>query len=201
MSRRYKKKEKTRQEVLKAAGVLFEQKGFAATSVDDVAELANIAKGTFYYHFKSKDDLLIGLALEYHKEISADVVQRLENKEPPIDILRMVTRDIAVNTANNQETARMFYTVAFSLFGELCGEDFESNPYTLPNIFQKIIEVAQDLGQISSSVKADELSIMLTGVFHQAQVTWLVLGEKRSLPEKVDSWITLWLEGVGVTGS
>lgn len=44
-----------------AAEALFLEKGFAATSVDEIVRLADVAKGTFYLHFRSKDDILLAL--------------------------------------------------------------------------------------------------------------------------------------------
>ena len=36
----------------------FNRKGFSGTSLDEIAEFLNVSKGAFYYHIKSKDDLL-----------------------------------------------------------------------------------------------------------------------------------------------
>ena len=61
MGRREEKKEATRQEILSAAAELFRTKGYDTTSVDDIVLAANLAKGTFYYHFQKKDDLVMAL--------------------------------------------------------------------------------------------------------------------------------------------
>jgi AcrR family transcriptional regulator len=39
---------------LAAASDLFKNRGYDTTSVDDIAEAADVAKGTFYYHFEKK---------------------------------------------------------------------------------------------------------------------------------------------------
>jgi len=44
-----------------AAERLFLEKGIATTSVDDIVAAADVAKGTFYLHFESKEMLLLGL--------------------------------------------------------------------------------------------------------------------------------------------
>lgn len=44
-----------------AAQALFLEKGFAATSVDEIVKRADVAKGTFYLQFKTKDDVLLAL--------------------------------------------------------------------------------------------------------------------------------------------
>lgn len=55
------KGEKRKQELLQIAYRLFLTKGYEETSVDEIIEEAKIAKGTFYYHFKSKEELLEAL--------------------------------------------------------------------------------------------------------------------------------------------
>lgn len=48
----------TREQIVEAADQLFYQQGFEYTSFKDIAQSVNISRGNFYYHFKSKDDIL-----------------------------------------------------------------------------------------------------------------------------------------------
>ena len=52
------KGEKRKQELLNIAYELFIQKGYEETSIDDIITQAHIAKGTYYYHFPSKEATL-----------------------------------------------------------------------------------------------------------------------------------------------
>jgi AcrR family transcriptional regulator len=58
---RTKPKEVRREELMDAAERLFLNKGVAATSVDEIVAAADVAKGTFYIHFESKEQLLFAL--------------------------------------------------------------------------------------------------------------------------------------------
>ena len=58
---RTKPAEVRREELLDAAERLFLKQGLAATSVDEIVSAAQVAKGTFYLHFASKEQLLVGL--------------------------------------------------------------------------------------------------------------------------------------------
>lgn len=55
------KGEKRKQELLKIAYRLIISKGYEETSIDEIIAEARIAKGTFYYHFKSKEEMLEAL--------------------------------------------------------------------------------------------------------------------------------------------
>ncbi|WP_299812132.1 TetR/AcrR family transcriptional regulator [uncultured Roseibium sp.] len=48
----------TRQQIVDAADELFYARGFAATSFADIAAAVSISRGNFYYHFKTKDEIL-----------------------------------------------------------------------------------------------------------------------------------------------
>ncbi len=60
---RAESKERTRQRLLAEAQRLFRERGYAATSLEQIAEAAEVTKGAIYGHFTSKEDLMLS-ALE-----------------------------------------------------------------------------------------------------------------------------------------
>jgi AcrR family transcriptional regulator len=56
--RRDRKKDETRLALREAAHRLFAEKGFSQTTIDDIAEAADVSRRTFFRYFDSKDDLL-----------------------------------------------------------------------------------------------------------------------------------------------
>jgi TetR/AcrR family transcriptional repressor of nem operon len=52
-----RKAERTKQSIIEQAAPLFNQKGIAGTTIDDVLQAAKVAKGCLYSHFENKDDL------------------------------------------------------------------------------------------------------------------------------------------------
>lgn len=51
--------ERTRQQILRGARDLFIRRGYNAASMEDIRKHANVSKGSIYYHFKSKQQLLM----------------------------------------------------------------------------------------------------------------------------------------------
>lgn len=62
---RTKPPEIRREELMDAAQRLFLEKGFAATSVAEIVDAADVAKGTFYLYFQTKDDVLAALQARF----------------------------------------------------------------------------------------------------------------------------------------
>jgi TetR/AcrR family transcriptional regulator, regulator of mycofactocin system len=58
VGRRDRKRHATRESLIDAAFTLFEEKGFAATTVDEIAERADVAQRTFFRHFPTKESVL-----------------------------------------------------------------------------------------------------------------------------------------------
>ena len=62
VGRRERKKEETKRRIFETAVQLFNERGFDATTIDEIAERADVAKGTFFNYFPRKESLLQYLA-------------------------------------------------------------------------------------------------------------------------------------------
>ena len=63
--------------ILRTASIVFAQEGYHASSVNKIADKANISKGLIYNYFESKEDLL--------RNIITNIMDRYMEKYPPID--------------------------------------------------------------------------------------------------------------------
>jgi AcrR family transcriptional regulator len=70
-----------RELILEGALKVFSQKGFHGATVEEVAEVAGVGKGTVYLYFGSKTDLFVSVVEEKLKELQEVVMERLENTE------------------------------------------------------------------------------------------------------------------------
>lgn len=78
-----KKGEKRKQELLKIAYDMFLSRGYENTSVDEIIAGAQIAKGTFYYYFPSKEQLLEAV-IDMMIESEAETVRRIIGSDLPV---------------------------------------------------------------------------------------------------------------------
>ena len=80
---RAESKERTRQRLLAEAQRLFRERGYAATSLEQIAEAAEVTKGAIYGHFASKEDLLLG-AIEAGRDTTPEYVTMLNDESRPL---------------------------------------------------------------------------------------------------------------------
>jgi AcrR family transcriptional regulator len=80
---RAESKERTRQRLLAEAQRLFRERGYAATSLEQIAEAAEVTKGAIYGHFASKEDLLLS-AIEAGRDTLPEYVAMLNDESRPL---------------------------------------------------------------------------------------------------------------------
>lgn len=67
-----------RSRIIREAAKLFQEKGILATSIQDIVNKSGISKGSFYNHFKSKEELAFYL-IKQKREQLWDIIQEIEN--------------------------------------------------------------------------------------------------------------------------
>ncbi len=77
---RTKPAEQRRADLLEAGRELFFAQGVAGTSLDDITSRAGVSKGLFYLYFRSKDDLLAAL----HVQFSSELADRIRTATDPV---------------------------------------------------------------------------------------------------------------------
>lgn len=98
-----------RQEIVDAAARVFFEKGYDASSTQDIADVAGILKGSLYYYVKSKEDFLFEIVQEMH-EGAIGIVEPLINM--PGDSLTRLAKFVVRQVeyyANNHVYATVFF--------------------------------------------------------------------------------------------
>jgi AcrR family transcriptional regulator len=86
--RRERKKQMTRQALLQAAIVLFGNRGFDGTRIEDITERVDLAKGAFYNYFDSKETLLAELIFQGIGILEQDHFSALDTADPVDGLVR-----------------------------------------------------------------------------------------------------------------
>lgn len=82
-------KEDKKIKILKVAETVFAEKGFHATKVEDIANLAGVAKGTVYLYFKSKEQLFFSTIKFMIQGMIETIKERMAGIEDPLDRLKI----------------------------------------------------------------------------------------------------------------
>ncbi len=99
-----------RQEILRAAARLFQQQGYDATSMNDVAAALKLSKGGLYHHFQSKDEILFDImshAMDITEERVINVVRRIDGVEERLRTLIKLHIQVVLSPEDREVTVML----------------------------------------------------------------------------------------------
>ncbi|PCD76789.1 TetR/AcrR family transcriptional regulator [Pseudothioclava arenosa] len=105
----------TRENIITAADRLFYERGFENSSFADVAQLVGISRGNFYYHFKTKDEILDAVIRRRIEERARMLDAWVDTSQSPKESIAQFIRILLMN----EEKIRRYGCPVGSLFAEL----------------------------------------------------------------------------------
>ncbi|PSM40205.1 hypothetical protein C6Y14_26115 [Streptomyces dioscori] len=115
-----KSPEDRRAALVRGAAKVFREKGFESATVAELAEAGEVAKGTFYLYFDSKDQLLGAIWEEYVDGFLQATRERLEESEDWWPTLDRLLRALVEHAVTNAELHRIVYGSANAKALDLC---------------------------------------------------------------------------------
>jgi hypothetical protein len=190
-----------KQHVIEVAHKLFIEKGFQATSIQDILETSGISKGTFYNYFSSKNELLIALFTMIYKKMDEERKELLVGQDPSdINIfIKQLELQMRTNRANN--LVSLFEEVFFSKDEDLKSFIKMGQIKMLSWVYLRFIDI---FGMDKKPYLLD-CTVMFTGILnHNLKYYSLTYGMKDNLFEvvkySVDRIVTI-VEEVSLTGA
>lgn len=166
----------TRQNLMQAAERLWRTKGFDETTVSDVCEEAGVAKGTFYFYFPHKEDLLLELSASTMDAVAASATIALDDDLPTTDVLRVVVAAIAkrVGRTPKELLARTLSEVSRHVDPRLVDHwaEFKGERPDFRTIFEAIFRHAQRRGELPRDYLPAELAAVLAAAVNNGLLGW-----------------------------
>src|SRR5258708_37510863 len=97
----------SRQEILRTAARLFQQRGYDATSMNDVAAALKLSKGGLYHHFQSKDEILFEImnhAMDITQERVLNPLRRIADPEERLRALIRLHIEVVLSPRDREIT-------------------------------------------------------------------------------------------------
>jgi AcrR family transcriptional regulator len=100
----------SRQDILHTAARLFQQRGYDATSMNDIAATLKLSKGGLYHHFQSKDEILFNLmdhAMDITQQRVIDPVRGIADPEQRLRMLIRLHIDVVLSVRDREITVML----------------------------------------------------------------------------------------------
>jgi len=193
------KGDRTRAALIEAAYQLFNNKGYHATSMRDIATEAGLALGGIYNHFQSKEDIFVAMLMERHPFL--EILPELHAAQG--DTIEALVRDAAQRMIAKLETQPYFLNLIFIEVVE-----FKSKHIALlfELFFPPMLQFAQRL-QALDGLKPDlPLPAILrsfVGLFFSFVITDMLIGKQLPMgtaPEAFEHFVNIYLHGILAEG-
>lgn len=175
-------KDKTRALLLDVATQMLGERGFGSTSVDDIAEMAGVAKGTVYYHFRSKAELVDALIAEGLTPLAVRMRDAVDETTGVHESLQTLVRTELAFIRDNRQFAKL-------LVRELWQTD-RAWRETIVLIRERIVTVIREQvergiasGELRDDLDAHFAASSLFALTAVAALDWLALEPERSLED------------------
>lgn len=163
----------TRESLAAAAEHLWRTKGFAETTVADICADAGVAKGTFYFHFATKEDLLVELSFETVEAAADELAGLLDDPSTTTgDLLRQTLTGFAARVSRNpRPLARQMVLELYRRLDQM-PELQVGRRATATTTFGSILQRGQARGEVRTDRPAAELAWYLHTLVLNGILAW-----------------------------
>lgn len=202
-----------KQKVIETAHQLFIEKGYLATSVQDILDGSGISKGTFYNYFPSKSELFIAIFRSFYKQINEEREALLIGKElndievfiKQLEIQMIFNRQSKllilieeILVSNDEELKKFIKRVqllglrwTYVRFIDIFGESKKPYLLDLAVIFQGMIIKLNQYNQLANAAHSSEEKIIRYCIDRNIQILNEIStsGVQILDPELIDTWL------------
>ena len=157
--KRTRTKQDKRNAILNSAMIVFSRKGFHNALVDEIAELAGIAKGTIYRYFSSKDEILKELIIEKNSLVANELKMIFEKEGDILELIKEAIAHYVDFCERNKELYRILIHTPWIL--KDVNEHFYNNVISnLPMIKRRILAL-----KVKGRIKTTNFYTVFYGIF------------------------------------
>ncbi len=179
--------------------LLFEQKGFSETSIQDITNSVGVTKGTFYYYYASKENLLMDIHLQYIYDLlekQKAIMQTVKGFRRQLsEMVALIVYDMKCRRAHGQVYLREMrnLTAEHAETIEKKRKEFRLNA-------TQVIADGIQAGEFQAHIDPDITCLAILGITNWSY-EWFNPEGKLSVEELADQYIDLILYGIAAESS
>lgn len=193
MGLREEKRNATREQIISTAIKLFTENSYEEITIDDITKTARVAKGTFYYHFECKEELVLAFGQQAMLENAARTQAAIDAGESPIIALKNFLVEAAKWLSENRKLTKIFFHYSVSNYQH----SRKRHEPSVRKVVAHFLAAGQEKGEIRTDISSQELAQMFGMLFMHSVMSWLEHAESEgiSLNDKFSNCLSLFLEG------
>lgn len=185
----------TKKSIIDASIKMFAKYGFDKTSVDDIANAAGTAKGTLYYHFKSKDEILLELMERGIEDFSSTLRKKVETGRDPNEKIDIIIETQLDYFFRYRDFCRILLTEIWRFENK-----WKTHIKQIQDQYLKIIEQTINdgikTGQFNPRLSEEAATVAVFSLVSLASLDWAIFHTKRPKKEMVETIKTILKKGL-----
>ena len=184
----------TKSRIVSAAWKLFYQYGYDKTTIDDIVELSQTSKGTFYHYFESKDDLLSSLSYLFDKKYE-ELEETMDPSLDPISKLLFMNHELFLMIENTVSVSLLSQLFASHLIGK--GERYLlDQDRTYYKLLRQLAIEGKEQGIFKESLSVNDITKAYAVYERAIMYDWCISDGNYSICQYAEKMLPLFLEGL-----
>jgi AcrR family transcriptional regulator len=193
-SRMERKKKRTRQKIVQAALPLFKQHGFDATTMEEIAEQADIAKGTLYNYFPAKEAILSVYIQNTFESKHAERIKQIGQLPDTRARLTLILDELILGVQSQPEIFERFFAYRVQNIVSLRKAPEERSGIEL--LATEIIRLGRQSGEIRTDLPASLMEDQVEFVFVEVAKQYYLEPETFESDRVIAGCVDLFLNGI-----
>jgi AcrR family transcriptional regulator len=177
-----KRSRDTRRKLIRAALDLWSERdfeeAFEETTAEDIARAAGVSKGTFYFHFAHKEDILLEMSWLTAEIAIEEAAATMQNGVRTLDLVEQLMTSLARRVARVPRPAVLRATAHWSRLSHSNGVAPSARSFGA--MYEEVVRYATDRGDLPRDVDVDELAALLQAATMDALVGWAATNQSSS---------------------
>ena len=183
-----------RERIIDTAWRLFHENGFSETTINDIIREAEISKGTFYYYFRSKDNMLDTLSVLLDAEYER-LAEEIPEDMPSFDKLVKINYDVHSFINDNIDYRLLAYLYSTQITKDQSSSLLDRNRFYF-RFLEQIMEEGRKRGELTDELSVSEM-VKFYSLEERALVTdWCMNNGNYHLGEYSRKMFPMMIEGL-----
>ena len=187
-------KEATRKRILDAASEVFSEKGYHDAAVDDIVKASNSSKGSFYFHFPSKQQIFFALVDRLIEAMAHSSEHAIARESGALAKVDAALAAVFENFSRHRTFAKILMVGGVGL-----GKAFDEKLMAIHQRFAELIKRHLDDAMTEGSISDIDTEIAAyawLGAVNEILIRWLYTGKPRQLEEALQPLRELLLRSI-----
>jgi AcrR family transcriptional regulator len=175
--RKEREKEHRKEEILDAAQKVFFEKGLPTATMDEIAEAAELSKGTLYLYYKSKEDLYLGVMMRGMQALYTEYEGLAASHDSPLQKIVKLSELYIDFFSSNRKFFRMFHFLQMPQFHKQVSGEMQQYCGTESRRLWDIVIGIMKQGMESGILRSDLNPIEIGIIFWSSSTALMLRGD------------------------